>query len=33
VEEGRAILKNSDLKFLVAKDLAEAAELVAKQVS
>ena len=33
VEEGRAILKDSDLKFLVAKDLAEAAELVAKQVS
>jgi succinyl-CoA synthetase beta subunit len=33
VEEGRSILKDSDLKFLVAKDLAEAAELVAKQVS
>jgi succinyl-CoA synthetase beta subunit len=33
VEEGRAILKDSDLKFLVAKDLAEAAELVARQVS
>jgi succinyl-CoA synthetase beta subunit len=33
VEEGRKILQNSDLKFLVAKDLAEAAELVAKQVS
>ena len=33
VEEGRAILRNSDLTFLVAKDLAEAAELVAKQVS
>ena len=33
VEEGRAILRNSDLKFLVAKDLAEAAELVARQVS
>ncbi len=32
VEEGRAILKNSDLEFLVAKDLAEAAGLVAKQV-
>ncbi len=32
VEEGREILQNSDLKFLVAKDLAEAAELVAKQV-
>jgi len=33
VEEGREILRNSGLKFLVAKDLAEAAELVAKQVS
>jgi succinyl-CoA synthetase beta subunit len=33
VKEGRSILKDSDLKFLVAKDLAEAAELVAKQVS
>jgi succinyl-CoA synthetase beta subunit len=33
VEEGRAILKNSSLKFLVARDLAEAAGLVAKQVS
>jgi succinyl-CoA synthetase beta subunit len=33
VEEGRTILKNSDLEFLVAKDLAQAAELVAKQVS
>ena len=33
VEEGRTILRNSDLKFLVAKDLAEAAGLVAKQVS
>ena len=33
VEEGREILKNSDLKFLVAKDLAEAAKLVAEQVS
>jgi len=33
VEEGRAILKDSDLKFLVAKDLEEAADLVAKQVS
>lgn len=32
VGEGRAILKNSDLEFLVAKDLAEAAGLVAKQV-
>ncbi|MCD6297339.1 MAG: ADP-forming succinate--CoA ligase subunit beta [Deltaproteobacteria bacterium] len=33
VEEGREILRNSDLQFFVAKDLAEAAELVAKQVS
>ena len=33
VEEGRATLKDSDLEFLVAKDLAEAAKLVAKQVS
>jgi len=33
VEEGREILKNSGLEFFVAKDLAEAAELVAKQVS
>ncbi len=33
VEEGREILRNSALKFLVAKDLAEAAKLVAKQVS
>ncbi len=32
VEEGREILKNSNLEFFVAKDLAEAAELVAKQV-
>ncbi|MBW2143353.1 MAG: ADP-forming succinate--CoA ligase subunit beta, partial [Deltaproteobacteria bacterium] len=32
VEEGREILQNSDLKFLVAKNLAEAAELIAKQV-
>ncbi len=32
VEEGRKILRNSNLEFLVAKDLAEAAELVAKQV-
>jgi succinyl-CoA synthetase beta subunit len=31
VEEGRRILEESDLKFLVAKDMAEAAELVAKQ--
>lgn len=33
VEEGRRILKESDLKFLVAKDMAEAAQLVARQVS
>ena len=33
VEEGRETLNNSDLDFFVAKDLAEAAELVAKQVS
>ena len=33
VEEGRKILKNSDLEFLVARDMAEAADLVAKQVS
>ena len=33
VEEGRDILKGSDLEFLVAKDIAEAARLVAKQVS
>ncbi len=33
VEEGRKILQKSDLKFLVAKDLAEAAALVAKQVN
>jgi len=32
VEQGREILNGSDLEFLVAKDLAEAAELVAKQV-
>jgi len=32
VERGREILNESDLEFLVAKDLAEAAELVAKQV-
>lgn len=31
VEEGRKILKESDLEFLVAKDMAEAAELVAKE--
>ncbi|RJR26614.1 MAG: ADP-forming succinate--CoA ligase subunit beta [Desulfobacteraceae bacterium] len=33
VEDGREILKKSDLKFLVARDLSEAAELVAQQVS
>jgi len=33
VEEGRRILENSGLKFLVAKDMAEAAELVTKQVA
>ncbi|MDQ1336168.1 MAG: succinyl-CoA synthetase beta subunit [Thermodesulfobacteriota bacterium] len=33
VEEGRAILRDSELKFFVARDLAEAATLVAKQVS
>jgi succinyl-CoA synthetase beta subunit len=33
VEEGRKILENSDLEFLVASDMANAAELVAKQVS
>ena len=32
VEEGRRILGESSLKFLVAKDMREAAELVAKQV-
>jgi succinyl-CoA synthetase beta subunit len=32
VDEGRRILENSDLKFLVAKNLAEAADLVTKQV-
>ena len=32
VEEGREILNDSGLKFLVAKDLSEAAELVAAQV-
>jgi succinyl-CoA synthetase beta subunit len=32
VKEGQEILKNSELKFLVAKDLAEAAALVAGQV-
>ena len=33
VEKGREILENSDLTFLVAKDIAEAADLVAQQVS
>jgi succinyl-CoA synthetase beta subunit len=33
VEKGRRILEDSGLKFLVAKDMAEAAELVTKQVS
>ena len=33
VEEGREILKNSNLEFLVAKDMAEAADMVAQQVS
>jgi succinyl-CoA synthetase beta subunit len=33
VEQGREILRSSDLEFLVAKNLAEAAELVAQQVS
>ena len=33
VEEGRRILEDSGLKFLVAKDLAEASRLVASQVS
>ncbi len=33
VEEGKKILKDSDLEFLVAKDMTEAAELVAQQVS
>ncbi|MBU2579338.1 ADP-forming succinate--CoA ligase subunit beta [Patescibacteria group bacterium] len=33
VEEGRKILQESNLKFLVAKDIEEAAEMVAKQVS
>jgi succinyl-CoA synthetase beta subunit len=32
VKEGRSILENSGLKFLVAKDLSEAADLVTKQV-
>lgn len=33
VEEGRMILRDSELKFFVARDLAEAAALVAKQVA
>ncbi len=33
VEEGKKILENSNLEFLVAKDMAEAANLVARQVS
>ncbi len=33
VEEGRRILEESGLKFLVAKDMAEAADLVTKQVA
>lgn len=32
VEEGREILENSNLKFLVAKTMAEAAEMVTRQV-
>jgi succinyl-CoA synthetase beta subunit len=32
VEQGRKILSESELEFLVAKDLGEAAELVARQV-
>jgi len=33
VEEGRRILKDSDLDFSVAKDMEEAARMVTKQVS
>jgi succinyl-CoA synthetase beta subunit len=33
VEEGKNILENSNLEFLVAKDMAEAANMVAQQVS
>jgi len=33
VEEGRKILEDSDVSFLVARDLGEAAEMVARQVS
>ena len=32
VQEGRAILQNSNLKFMVAKDMAEAAAMVTEQV-
>ena len=32
VEEGRKILEDSSLKFLVARDIADAADLIAKQV-
>jgi len=32
MEEGRQLLENSELKFLVAKDLSEAAKLVSEQV-
>jgi succinyl-CoA synthetase beta subunit len=32
VDEGRRILEDSDLKFLVAKNLTDAADLVTKQV-
>ena len=33
VEEGRKILQDSSLKFLVARDMSEAAVLVTEQVS
>jgi len=33
VNEGRAILKESDLDFSVARDMEEAASMVAEQVS
>ena len=33
VEEGRKILEGSGLKFLVASDMTEAAELVKQQVA
>jgi succinyl-CoA synthetase beta subunit len=33
VKEGRAILKESDLDFSVARDMEEAARMVAEQVS